>query len=163
MSARALLIPALAVSSLLAACTPAATPAASTSASPSAPAPAALDPNAKLDGDLTLFGKGTLWNAYVTGPDHAFVMTRPMFEDVKFAKTQFTASGDTAKLVAKDAKNEITIDLKKAACEPGQNYPAVPFSVTITFRTDESKETKTFQGCGGPGKLPLPGKLPSPS
>ena len=163
MSARALLIPALAVSSLLAACTPAATPAASTSASPSAPAPAALDPNAKLDGDLTLFGKGTLWNAYVTGPDHAFVMTRPMFEDVKFAKTQFTASGDTAKLVAKDAKNDITIDLKRAACEPGQNYPAVPFSVTITFRTDESKATKTFQGCGGPGKLPLPGKLPNPS
>ena len=168
MSARALLIPAFALAGFLAACSPGAAPASTsgaTSAPAAAPAPAAVDANAnaKLDGDLTLFGKGTLWSAYVTGPDHSFVMTRPMFEDVKFAKTDFTASGDTAKLVAKDAKDDITIDLKKAACEPGQNYPAVPFSVTITFKTDESKETKTFQGCGGPGKLPLPGKLPNPS
>ena len=170
MSARALLIPALALVGFMAACSPGATPASTsagtsgaTSAPAAAPVAAAVDANAKLDGDLTLFGKGTLWNAYVTGPDHSFVMTRPMFEDVKFAKTDFTVSGDTAKLVAKDAKDDITIDLKKAACEPGQNYPAVPFSVTITFKTDESKETKTFQGCGGPGKLPLPGKLPSPS
>jgi hypothetical protein len=163
MSARALFIPALAFTSLLFACSPGAAPS-STAASGSSAAPAAaVDPNAKLDGDLTLFGKGTLWTAYVTGPDHAFVMIRPMFEDVKFAKSDFTASGDTAKLVAKDAKDDITVDLKREACEPGQSYPAVPFSVTITFKTDESKETKTFQGCGGPGKLPLPGKLPNPS
>lgn len=167
MSARALLIPSLAFAGLMAACSPGAAPAASGdaagSAVPAAAATAAVDPNAKLDGDLTLFGKGTLWNVYITGPDHSFVMTRPMFEDVKFAKTDFTSSADTATLKAHDDKDDITIDIKRGACEPGQNYPAVPFSVTITFKTDESKEPKTFQGCGGPGNLPLPGKLPSHS
>ena len=166
MSARALFVPALAFAGLLAACSPGAAPSSGTSsdaAPAAAPVAAAVDPNAKLDGDLTLFGKGTLWNVYVTGPDHGFVMTRPMFEDVTFAKGDFTSTADTATLKGHDAKDDITIDIKRAACEPGQNYPAVPFSVTITFKTDESKEPKTFQGCGGPGKLPLPGKLPNPS
>jgi hypothetical protein len=163
MSARALFVPVLAFAGFLAACSPGAAPSSTApSGSPAAPA-AAVDPNAKLDGDLTLFGKGTLWNVYVTGPDHAFVMTRPMFADVSFAKGDFTSTADSATLKGHDAKDDITIDIKRAACEPGQNYPAVPFSVTITFKTDESKQDKTFQGCGGPGKLPLPGKLPSPS
>jgi uncharacterized membrane protein len=162
MSARALLIPALAFAGLLAACSPGAAPA-SSGAATGATAPAAVDPNARLDGDLTLFGKGTLWHAYVTGPDHAFTMTRPMFDDVQFAKTDVTVTGDSATLKAKDAKDDITVEIKRGSCEPGQNYPAVPFSVTITFATDQSKQAKTFQGCGGPGKLPIPGKLPSPS
>lgn len=163
MSARTLFVPALALASLLAACSPGApkTDAAATPAAPAASAPA-VDANAKLDGDLTLFGKGTLWDAFITGPDHAVTMTRPMFEDVKIAKSDFTVTGDTATLKAHDAKNDIAIEIRRAACDPGQGYGAVPFSVTITFSTDESKTPKTFQGCGGPGKLPLPGKVASP-
>ena len=115
--------------------------------------------DAKLDGDLSLFGKGTLWTIHVTGPDHAVVMTRPMFEDVHFAQSTFTPSSDGAELKAHEGVNDIDIKLTKATCNPGLNYQDLPFSVVITFKTDESKQEKTFEGCGGPGALPAPGKL----
>ena len=142
----------------LAACSPAKTTA-DASGAPAAPSAPASMSDAKIDGDLSLFGKGTLWTIHVTGPDHALVMTRPMFEDVHFAKSTFTQSDNGAEMKATEGVNDIDIKLTKATCNPGLNYQDLPFSVVITFKTDESKQEKTFEGCGGPGMLPAPGKL----
>ncbi len=159
MSARAVSSFGLLFAAGLAACSPAKTasnPSSSTAAVSASSAPLT---DAKLDGDLSLFGKGTLWTIHVTGPDHAIAMTRPMFEDVHFAKATFTKSDKGAEMKAAEGVNDIDIKLTKATCNPGLNYEDLPISVVITFKTDESKQEKTFEGCGGPGMLPAPGKL----
>jgi uncharacterized membrane protein len=149
MSAR-LILPALLLAGLIA-CSPEPAPAASAPPAAPAVAEAAVDPNAKLDGDLTFASTTPFWSATVTGSEHKIDVKRPMRDPDIAAKVAFKSDANTASFTGTTEKDgDVTLTVERKPCRPKPTEPAWPFSSTLTI------EGGTFKGCAAPGQVHVP-------
>jgi uncharacterized membrane protein len=152
MTARTILVSAALLAGL-AACAPKPAPAAAAStASPAAAAAAAVDPNAKMDGDLTFASTSPFWSATVTGADRTIKVVRPMRDDDHVVKSAWAGDANGGKFSGTTEKDgDVVLTIERKPCKPGHNEPMWPFSGTITL------EGRTYNGCAAPGSPHIPG------
>jgi uncharacterized membrane protein len=136
----------------LASCSPAPAAKAAKAAPAATSVAEAVDPNAKLDGDLTFASTSPFWSATVTGPERTIQVVRPMRDDDHVIKATVTGDANSVTFTGATEKDgAITLTATRKPCKPGHNEPTWPFISAITL------EGRTYNGCAAPGKQHIPG------